>query len=57
MEASRLALMAKGEVLQSTVDELRTTTTALDKAPFMIVIFDSAAPDMPVRYVNEAFQS
>jgi PAS domain S-box-containing protein len=57
MVASRLELVAKSETLQGTVDELRTTTTALDKAPFMIIICDSAGTDMPVRYVNEAFQS
>lgn len=57
MVASRLELVAKGEVLQGTVDELRTTTTALDNAPFMIIICDSAGTDMPVRYVNDAFQS
>lgn len=53
-EASR-ELYEKSVQLQQTVEELRTKTTVLDKAPFGIVIAQPRTNDVEIAYVNEAF--
>lgn len=53
-DASR-ELYDKSVQLQQTVEELRTKTTVLDKAPFGIVIAQPRSDDLEISYVNEAF--
>ncbi|MEY4755700.1 MAG: hypothetical protein RJA34_598 [Pseudomonadota bacterium] len=48
-------LYDKSLQLQQTVEELRTKTTVLDKAPFGIVIAQPRTDDLEISYVNEAF--
>lgn len=55
LEKSRAGLQANELTLRQTIEDLRTKTTVLDKAPFGIAISDPLGPDMPLVYVNEAF--
>ncbi|MFM1907249.1 MAG: hypothetical protein RLZZ591_926 [Pseudomonadota bacterium] len=48
-------LYDKSLQLQQSVEELRTKTTVLDKAPFGIVIAQPRGNDLEISYVNEAF--
>lgn len=41
--------------LKLKVDELRTLTTVMQKAPFGITFADPKQPDMPLVYANDAF--
>lgn len=54
-EVSRQALERQGVVLKLQVDELRTMTTVLDRAPFGIVLVDPHREDLPITYVNDAY--
>lgn len=55
LEASRTGLQTNELTLRQTIEDLRTKSTVLDKAPFGIAISDPLGPDMPLVYVNEAF--
>ena len=54
-EESRTQVEQQGIQLQIQLTELLTKTTALDKAPFGILMADPSQPDLPVVYANEAF--
>ena len=54
-EASRQALEQQRGQLRAQVDDLRTLTTVLDRAPFGIVLVDPHREDMPITYANEAY--
>lgn len=57
MLLSRSYLEDSEHQLKLKVNELSTLTTVLQKAPFGITIADPRQPDMPLIYVNEAFQA
>jgi PAS domain S-box-containing protein len=52
---SRQQLEQQSQQLQAQLQDLLTKTTAIDKAPFGLLIADPAKPDLPVIYVNDAF--
>lgn len=56
MEFAQQALVTKAQTLQETVDTLQARTAALDQSPFAVILCESVA-DMPLRYVNRAFES
>jgi len=54
-DASRLELQEKTESLESSIRELRTKTTILDRAPFGILVLETRAEEACLDDLNEAF--
>lgn len=56
MASSRQELEAQRQALLDRVNELHSKTAVLDQAPFAVILCDPTDPDIPVRFVNDAFQ-
>ena len=57
LQQSQEKLQASELSLRTKVDELNRMKEVLDRAPFGITFADPNRPDMPLVYVNEAFQT
>ncbi len=57
MESTQRELLTGRQTLQDTVDALHAKTAVLDQSPFAVIMFDTDVPDLPLRYVNNAFQT